>query len=180
MKKLLVIVVAMVLCSSAAFAQQKGDKYIGGTVGVNLQSINIESESATDFSFGFSLEYAEFLANRFKMGVGLGYAKTSGVHVLDMGVDVAYYVPLCEKLYYAPGLGIAAVYGLADSVSGTGMGVGFSVTLFNLEFKPKDNFSISVNLASLDYVWLNYAGYSIDALNFYFGLNPTVGFNYYF
>lgn len=180
MKKFLVIAVAMVFCSSAAFAQQKGDKYIGGAVGVNLQSVKIESETATDFSFGVNLEYAEFLANRFKMGAGLGYARTSGAHVLDVSVNAAYYVPLCEKLYYTPGVGISALYGIADSLSEKGYGVGFSASLFSLEFKPKEQFSISLNLVSLDYLWFSYCGYSIDALNFNFGLNPTVGFKYYF
>jgi hypothetical protein len=180
MKKFLVIVVAMVLCSSAAFAQQKGDKYIGGAVGVNLQSIKIESDSATDFSFGVNLEYAEFLANRFKVGVGFGYARTSGVHVLDVSANVAYYVPLCEKLYYTPSVGISALCGIADSVPETGYGVGFSASLFSLEFMPKEHFSISLNLVSLDYIWFRYYDYSFDALNFNFGLNPTVGFKYYF
>lgn len=180
MKKFLVIAVALMLCTSAAFAQNKGDKYIGGYIGVNHQNVSIDSASANDTSFGFHLEYGEFIANRVLLGANVGYAYDSETNAYTVTIGGAYYVPLCEKLYYTPGIGFGAAFGTSASISEVASGFGVSASLFSLEFKPTQHFSISASIVSLDYIWLTYGGYAINTLNFNFGLNPTVGFKYYF
>ena len=197
MKRFLVIVVAMVLCTSAAFAQNKGDKYIGGYAGINLQSTFISSGKYNNISqktyitsYGIKFEYAEFIANHVKLGVNLGYANTSNTYTYTVTIDGAYYIPICEKLYYTPGIELGAVFaqkngtvitsGMNVEVNIYARGIGVTANIFTLEFKPTEHFGISASLVSLDYIWLTYTGNSSNTINFNFGINPTVGFKYYF
>ena len=56
-------------------------------------------------------------------------------------------------------------------------GVGVGLQLFSMEFRPTKHFGFTANLASLNFVALASAG---SALTFNLGVNPTVGFKYYF
>lgn len=184
MKRFLVIAVALMLCTSAAFAQNKGDRYVGGYAGINLQSTFTESVKTRSISYDFKFEYAEFIANHVKLGVNFGYANANSTHAYTITIDGAYYIPLCEKLYYTPGVEFGTVFGQKNMgdvfYDINARGIGVRANIFTLEFKPTKHFGISTSIVSLDYIWLTYRDYSSNTLNFNFGINPTVGFKYYF
>ncbi len=178
MKKFLVILVAMTLCSSAAFAQNKGDKYIGGYTGVAIQSVGIEGENATAAGFAIEPEFGYFVANRLKIGASVGYSISSGTHTFTLCPTIAYYIPLCDGLYYTPGLEVGLVIGSSEGF--TMPGVGLAAHLFTLEFRPTEHFGFSANLVSLDMAVLTKSGITASAVDFNLCVNPTVGFKYYF
>ena len=178
MKKFLVIVVAMVLCSTAAFAQQKGDKYIGGSAGVVVQSLGIDGESAAAAGFGIQPEFGYFVADRLKVGASLGYGIDSGIHTFTFMPNISYYARLCDGLYYTPGIELGLALGASDGYVLPGFGL--AAHLFTLEFRPTEHFGFSANLLSLNFVALTSGGATASMVNFNLGMNPTVGFKYYF
>ena len=178
MKKFLVIVVAMVLCSSAAFAQQKGDKYIGGSAGVVIQSIGIDGDSAVAAGFGIQPEFGYFVADKLKLGVSLGYGIDSGMHTFTLMPNISYYARLCDGLYYTPGLELGFAMGASEGFVVPGFGL--SAHLFTLEFRPSEHFGFSANLLSLNFVALTSGGATVSVVDFNLGMSPTVGFKYYF
>ena len=178
MKNFLVIVVAMVLCTSAAFAQNKGDKYIGGYAGVQFQSVSLEGDSVTDAGFQIQPEFGYFVADRLKIGASVGYGITSGVHALTLAPNISYYAPLCKGLYYTPGIELGLAVGFTEGYAVPGFG--FSAHLLTLEFRPTKHFGFSANLFSLTYIGLTSDGLLLNTVSFNVGLNPSVGFKYYF
>ena len=57
MKKLLFPVLALMLCIPPLSAQNKGDKYVGGIIGITTTSISIDGSSASQTTFGFAPEF---------------------------------------------------------------------------------------------------------------------------
>ena len=178
MKKFLVIAVALMLCTSAAFAQNKGDKYIGGYAGVALQSTSIEGESSAAAAFAIQPEFGYFVADRLKIGASIGYGLESGINILTVAPNLSYYARLCDGLYYTPGVELGLVVGFAQGYTMPGFGV--SANLGTLEFRPTEHFGFSANLFSLSVVAMSIDGFTSSAVNVNFGVNPSVGFKYYF
>ncbi len=178
MKRFLVIVVAMVLCTSAAFAQNKGDKYIGGYAGVALQNVSIDGESATGVSFAIRPEFGYFVADRLKIGASVAYGIESGINILTIEPNISYYARLCDGLYYTPGIDLGLALGFAEGY--TFPGFGFSANLGTLEFRPTEHFGFSANLFSLTFVVMSMEGITGSAVNVNLGVTPSVGFKYYF
>lgn len=178
MKKFLVMVVAMVLCSTATFAQQKGDMYIGGSAGVSIQAIGSGEDSFILPGFGLQPEFGYFVTNRLKVGASLGYAFESGLHVFTMMPNISYYARLCDGLYYTPGLEFGLALGSLDGY--TIPGVGLSLHLFTLEFRPTEHFGFSANLLSLNFIALTSEGETSSVVDFNLGMTPSIGLKYYF
>ena len=178
MKRFLVIVVAMVLCTSAAFAQNKGDKYIGGYAGVALQNMSIDGESATGVSFAIQPEFGYFVVDRLKIGASIGYGLESGINVLTVAPNLSYYARLCDGLYYTPGVEVGLALGFAEGY--TLPGFGFVANLGTLEFRPTEHFGFSANLFSLSFVTMSLEDINTSVVNINFGLSSSVGFKYYF
>lgn len=178
MKKFLVIAVALMLCTSAAFAQNKGDKYIGGYAGVALQTMTIDGESATGASFAIQPEFGYFVADRLKIGASIGYAIESGTNALTITPNISYYARLCDGLYYTPGVELGLVVGFAEGYTMPGFGV--SANLGTLEFRPTEHFGFSANLFSLTFVVMSMEDIAGSTVNVNLGVTPSVGFKYYF
>ncbi len=179
MKKLLIVLVALLCCSATTFAQNKGDKYLGGYAGMVFQGVaSIDGETATAASLAIQPEFGYFVADRLKIGVSLGYGISAGTHSLTVCPNISYYLPLCDGLYYAPGIEFGFALAVADGF--TMPGVGFAAHFFTLEFRPSEHFGFSANLLSLNVMSLSKWGVTGSAAELNIGVNPTIGFKYYF
>jgi len=190
MKKLIICGLAFLAISAQSVsAQNKGDKFVGGMLGVGVSSsFYLNNTPSTAISCNVAPEFGFFVANRFKIGGVVDYSLSISEgnlisHCLTVGPNLSYYVRLCDKFYYTPSFEICFLYAHAYknhiSVDGFGFGLGLSVVGF--EFRPTSHFGMSVNLLSVDYVY-EYVDrdYSANNLTFKLGVNPTVGVKYYF
>ena len=183
MKKFLICIVA--LCADFNLsAQNKGEKYVGGNVGIATTSLIIDGDSASAIKFAIAPEFGYFVADKFKVGVLLGYGIESETHTLEIMPNIEYYVRLCDGLYYTPGLGFGFVAGFSEGMAMPGFGL--SLSLGSFEFRPTPKFGLSVGLLSLSYVYMTYKddyyGFKLNTngVNFNLGINPSVGLKYYF
>ena len=168
MKRLLIAAALLILGCSVASAQQKGDKYFGGTAGFAIQA-----GDGVGAALGIQPEFGEFVADNWRLGVSVSYT-LNGLHMFTLAPNFAYYARLCDGLYYTPGLEAGLVVAASGGVY---PGVGVTLHMFSLEFRPTEHFGFTANLASLNFVAIANAG---SALSFNLGVNPTVGFKYYF
>ena len=170
MKRLLIAAALLIMGIGAASAQQKGDKYFGGMAGFAIQA----GDGGVGAGVMLQPEFGGFVADKCRLGVSIGYAISGGIHSLTACPNFAYYVRLCDNVYYTPG--IEAGFAMAIS-GGAYPGLGVGLHLFSMEFRPTKHFGFTANLASLNFVALASAG---STLQFNLGVNPTVGFKYYF
>ena len=102
MKKLFsTLLTLLVISLSTVSAQQKGDIYVGGNLGFGVSSVILEGESATAAEFTVQPNVGYFVADKFMVGLGLGYSVTGGdgaTHILAVGPKLSYFVPICDKL----------------------------------------------------------------------------------
>jgi hypothetical protein len=183
MKKLLLSIVA--LCSVATLsAQVKGDKFIGGSLGISTTSLISSGESITGIGFNIAPEFGYFVADKLKVGAEISYGIEDSIHSIQILPNLAYYVRLCEGLYYTPELALGFVTSISDGIAMPGFGVGLSIGSF--EFRPVKNFGMSVNLLSFSYMYMSYKDnytnlrYGVSGVNFSLGVSPSIGLKYYF
>lgn len=145
MKKLLYLL----LCFSAMFtctavAQEKGDMYIGGNIGLDITS----ADGATTASFTIAPEYAYFITNNFRIGAELALSVAESTTTFVIEPTLAYYARLVDKLYYTPQLKIGG--GIVSS-NGYSTGIfAFGLDLFALEYMPSSKVGISLSLVNLN------------------------------
>ena len=168
MKRLLIAAALLIMGIGAASAQQKGDKYFGGMAGLAIQA-----GDGVGAALAIQPEFGGFVADNWRLGISVGYT-LNGLHMFTAAPNFAYYARLCDGLYYTPGLEAGFVVAASGGVY---PGVGVTLNMFSLEFRPTKHFGFTANLASLNFVALASAG---SALTFNLGVNPTVGFKYYF
>lgn len=183
MKKLFISIVALCAVFNLS-AQNKGEKYVGGNLGIATTSLIVDGESASAIKFAIVPEFGYFVADKFKVGVSLGYGIESETHTLEIMPNIEYYARICDGLYYTPGLGIGFVAGFSEGMAMPGFGL--SLSLGSFEFRPTPKFGMSVGLLSLSFVHMTYKddyyGFKLNSngVNFNLGINPSVGFKYYF
>lgn len=136
MKRLLFPALALMLCIPTLSAQSKGDKYVGGIIGITTTSISIEGSSASQTTFGFAPEFGYFASDRLRIGGSIGYQLTSSdgetTHGLTAGPSLAYYVRLCDRFYYTPQLAVGFAFASTDGTSGYGFDAGLSLGAFEI------------------------------------------------
>lgn len=183
MKKLLFCALFALASCQLAAAQNKGDMYVGGMIGVSTTSISSDGISSTMTKFNLAPEFGYFVADRLRISGSLNYGLSSSdgltTHTLIIGPSIAYYVKLCNNFYYTPEFGLGFAYGSTEGISGTGVALGFQFGAF--EFRPASHWGLSFNLLSLDYTYLSYdRNISSNGVGFQLGISPTVGLKYYF
>ena len=160
MKKLLFPALALMLCIPTLSAQSRGDKYVGGIIGITTTSISIDGSSASQTTFGFAPEFGYFASDRLRVGGSIGYQLISSdgetTHGLTAGPSLAYYVRLCDRFYYTPQLAVGFAFASTDGTSGYGFDAGLSLGAF--EIRPSAHIGLSVSLLTLDYSYLSYSG----------------------
>lgn len=169
MKRIFIVVVAILLGCSVVSAQQKGDKYFGGMTGIAIQA-----GDGVGAGFIIQPEFGGFVADKCKLGISAGYAISGGIHTITLTPNFSYYIRLCDNVYYTPG--IEAGFAMAAAEGAVAAGVGVGLQLFSMEFRPTKHFGFTANLVSLNFVGMEGAA----AINFDLGVNPTVGLKYYF
>ena len=179
MKKILCLAIAFVALSfSTANAQNRGDMYVGGILGVGVSSNIIEGESVTAASFTIAPEFGYFVTNRLKVGAAISYGISDSVHALTIGPNLSYYARLCDNLYYTPGVELCFAYGAYEGLSMPGFALG--IHMLSVEFRPTKHLGFTANMMSLNYVLLSKHSVNSNSVNFNLGINPTIGIKYYF
>lgn len=204
MKRAFISLAAIFCMAFSASAQQKGDQYLGVSLGYNTGKTTIKSEttilnkivreeatSRDGDNLGLSVEYGYFVANNLRVGGTLGYGFNDNgneTHSFHIAPNVAYYVRLADKFYYTPnftlGFGVEGSE-LADE-DFTMCGLVTELQPLAVEFRPTKRFAMSVSLCSLQYSFLS--GHiddlntDIDGSTLKFNLlgNAQVGFKLYF
>ena len=179
MKKFASLMVA-VLISVASFAQQQGDSYLSGMIGVSggtqkttlNEDRNLYSENQPlSSSFSIGVEYAYFIKNNLRTALclststssspttntSLGWLK-SKVFSVNINPNIAYHVRLTDNLYYTPEIGLSLEIGSVKtpidrntSYKLPGFEWGAYVHLLALEFKVTEKIAIGANICSLSY-----------------------------
>lgn len=183
MKKVLIFVLAIASFSMAS-AQNKGDKYVGGIIGVTTQSAIVKGNSANTTSFSIAPEFAFFVANRFRIGGSFNYTLGANegnlTHSVEFGPEIAYYARLCDKFYYVPSLFLGFAYTHVADISGVGFEVGLGLGSF--EFRPTKHFGLALNLLTFSYAYQHYNDWDANGstIGLRLGISPSVGVRYYF
>ncbi|MBR6757161.1 MAG: hypothetical protein IKM35_01605 [Bacteroidaceae bacterium] len=177
MKKIFCLLLCLVaLFTGNVVAQEKGDMYLGGSIGLDVSSVGDSGLSMSTVSFSFTPEYAYFVTNNFRIGAGLSLSVADEVTVFTIEPAFAYYVRLVDKLYYIPELKIGGGVMSSDGYS-TGV-FSLGVNLFALEFKPSAKVGLSLSLVNLSCMVL--PENELTAFNFNLISTPQFGFRYYF
>lgn len=183
MKKVLIFVLAIASFSMAS-AQNKGDKYVGGIIGVATQSVITSGTSVNTTSFSIAPEFAFFVANRFRIGGTFNYTLGANegnlTHSVEFGPEIAYYARLCDKFYYVPSLFFGFAYTHVADISGVGFEVGLGLGSF--EFRPTKHFGLALNLLTFSYAYQHYGDLDANgsSVGLRLGISPSVGVRYYF
>jgi hypothetical protein len=165
-----IAIAILTLTTFSVNAQEKGNKYISGNIGVGFMYLDGESAASFSITPGFSY----FITDKINVGVGLGYGYSNEVHTLLVMPQITYYHRIIDNLYYTPGLGIGGGLGANDGY--TAGAFTLSVNLAGLEYKPTEKLGISLSLVNLNYTYVS----GSNGVGFNFLSSPSVGFNYYF
>lgn len=162
------------LSVSTANAQKKGDMYAGGNIKVTLSTSGSNGYMSTGTYFSIAPEFAGFIADKVKIGGEISYEVSSKAHVVGIAPNVAYYLPIVEKLYYTPQLSLGGAFGV---YSGYTAGI-FTMTLGigSFEYKPIEKLGVSISLVNMSYYLID----KTNSLNLNLFSSPTIGFHYYF
>lgn len=192
MKKI-ILTLAACIAAVSAFAQEKGQFSVGGMVGLSFNAATSKSDNGSvitkfndsELTLSLTPEVCYFLEDNIKVGAKLGFVTGSGYNSLTVCPMAGYYLPLADKLYYAPEVsaGIHANFGSNMSSSA---GFLFNLAIGNFEYRVLERLALSVNVLSFN---LNTSGYknSINGMDIkhstvttglHFG-SPSVGVLFY-
>ncbi len=204
-------------------AQQKGDMYISGSLSLSggstsasasVQGTRTTVREPSAFSFQIIPEYGIFVMDRLQVNIGVGYSLTRSepnkhstdsenyydyTNLFVISPGVSYYVPVCDKLYYTPGLSLGVGFGNEKSQLKSDLieknpltSFGISLSFLEFEFRPCSHLGISLSAGELNYTYLHSTykevdngetvKYSSNSNSVSFGLNlgAKIGFKYYF
>lgn len=184
MKKLLCFALFAIASCQLVSAQNKGEMYVGGILGVSTSSFGADDTKISETHFRIAPEFGYFVRDNLRVGGLLGYsiAPLEGrtTHTLTIGPNVAYYVKLCDRIYYVPEVGLGFAYASFDGASGVGLASEFKFGAF--EYRHSEKWSLSLNLMSLDYTTLSFSGENATSndVTFQLGISPTIGIKFYF
>ena len=193
MKKIIVSVLALFAFATTLSAQNKGDMYLGGHLGITTTSITINSIGQNTTQFSLSPEYGYFVAKNFRIGASLSYELTTNgvmmsegnstaLHSISITPNIAYYIRIMNSFYYTPSFEIGFVCGIAGGKALPGFGLGLALGSF--EFRPSTKFGLSLNILSFNYNMMSYkeegVKFSVNGVNFSLGMTPSIGLKYYF
>lgn len=174
MKKL-VLLIGIVIFSINVFAQNKGEKYLSTTLSgcMGTQTLKYIGpgylheyvySQPLDFSVSATGEFAYFSADHFRLGFALGIPYYSSPVSEHNGVwyytrmlgafvnpNIAYYIPLGERAFYTPEIGVKLEMGHYSSKSETFDFNDYFYTQFSVylnilafEFRVNEKFAISI------------------------------------
>ena len=184
MKKIIVSLLAIFAVATLS-AQNKGDMYAAGHLGISTASTSVGSQGYNSTQFSLTPEFGYFIAKNFRIGASFTYALSTATystseHIIAIKPNLAYYIRIMNSFYYTPSLDLGFVCSIADQ--GTSPGFAFGLSLGSFEFRPTTKFGIAVNLLTFEYNMMKQKGVKekINAINFRLGVSPTLGLKYYF
>lgn len=180
-----IAIVCTLLCFlgvTALNAQNQGDMYISGSIGMAGNSTKVTAENTTvkspgGFQMSITPQFGYFIIDNLELHLGLGYSfqkepdvsdpdykssTNTGMFVINPGIS--YYVPIVEnKFFYAPGLDLGVGFGSQNYKTETSKEKLFGVTnfyislsLLSFEYRPVHNFGISFRAGDLTYSLMQY------------------------
>ena len=175
MKKFTILLIAAIgAFATTVHAQEKGDFYLGGTLGLGVSSSGSNGYMHTSTAFNIAPEVGFFVIDNLKLGAKLEYAVSSSRHTFTFAPNASYYLPIVDKLYYTPQLSIGGGFGV---LSGNTQGVfDLSLNMLALEYKATDNIALSMSLVDLNYRMIG----DSNNVDFHLFNTPSVGVRYYF
>ena len=177
MKNFTILLIAAIgAFATTVNAQEKGDFYLGGTLGLGVSSSGSNGYMHTSTEFNIAPEVGFFVIDNLKLGAKLEYAVSSSRHTFTFAPNASYYLPIVDKLYYTPQLSIGGGMGIENGGYVDGVFC-VSFNLLSLEYKATKNFALSMNLVDIDYCMI--AGH-YDSVYFHLLNRPSVGVRYYF
>ena len=204
MKTILSILLISFVSITTALAQQQGSQCVTLAGGFSYTRNSNTEETPDVLSFEISPDYGYFIHNKIKIGLGLSFGyqtqKIPGqgdlkTKLFGAGPTLSIYFPIGEKFFITPNLSFALVFGnnTLNSISSSPLNYdsqdlkGFAGGLYPLqiEFRPKENFGIAVSMVSITLSHLEEDTTSkikaeINQQTFDIGLNPSIGFCFYF
>lgn len=184
MKRILCCALFAIASCTIASAQERGEMYIGGILGVSTHSFNGDDTSISDTYFRLAPEFGIFVRDNLRVGGKIDYSLAPLIgrttHTVAIGPNIAYYLRICDRIYYVPEVGLGFAYASYDKMSGVGLVSEFRLGAF--EYRHSEKWSFSLNLMSLDYTTLSFSKEKITSneVNFHLGISPTVGVKFYF
>lgn len=173
-KSLLLLATILTLLTSTSYAQKRGEAYTGGNLKFALSSSGSNGYMNTGTYFGIAPEFGYFVTDRVKIGAEISYEVSSNAHVVALIPNIAYYLPIFEKLYYTPQLNIGGGVGI---YSGYEAGIfTIALDLATFEYRPIEKLGISISLINLNYNLID----KTKSFNFNVLYSPSIGFHYYF
>lgn len=174
MKKTLLTTIAM-LALTSAFAQQKGDISLNGSIGYDItnsatKNDNLIIKQKGDRNFRFTAGADYFIIDNLSVGLDLSYdlgmnPKTIGDDTLfsKTGIfaiipNVSYHIKLCDRLYYTPEFEIGIGFGENSEPINASQRIKSGFTVFSMalnpakiEFRPIDNLGLTLSFGSVRY-----------------------------
>ncbi len=213
MKKLFCIVAVSMMMVPALKAQNQGSMYVGGRFGIDVGTASTtlkagnetitEKDSSIPNTFTISPEFGYFVMDNWEVNANLKYGissfiqkkNSSGTHEFTFGVGTNYHIQLCDRISYAPGIGLdfglQNRYSKVDSgsvkvrESDTGFLFGMDFQLARFNFRLNDHFALDLNVLGMKYGLASYGGndeglsYTSNRNSFRFGTG-SLGLRYYF
>lgn len=193
--------------ATAAFAQQKGDMFVGTMLGVGIQksSVKYDNEKEEDdpiVTLNLEPGFHFFIADKFRLGLqmeltrqsqksddeGVDYTESMGT--LLVGPVASYYVQLADRFYLTPELGAYFAHvkhkeeegKYSEEVKLNGFALGLQPIKF--EFRATNRLAISAGLFNIGFTHLKVKDTGdVDVKNNAFalnlGINPSVGIHIY-
>lgn len=209
MKKMLIVGLLSILSGLVCLsAQEKGDMYLSGSLGMsggNSTSLSGGStvKSPGGFSVSITPQFGYFVMDNLEIHLGLGYSfqkdpsfgEESSTNISSFSIvpGINYYVGIVDgKFYYTPGLDFSVGFGGANYKSEAGKerlydatDISVTLSLLSFEYRPVDGFGISFRAGSAGYAYKNMkntSGTSMSSNSFSFGFNlsASLGFRCYF
>ena len=169
MRRFFLTSVAIIAISFCTHAQQKGEFYLGGNVGVDCAASAVAlsdgydtgSETTIQANVGLNFTIGYFLSDKWRIAAYYETnATASGTYIGaeevtptilaydSAGLGLAHYKEIADGFYYVPELKICKAWGEFD-VEGVTFpldGYSFNISLFQLEYRPTTHFATTVNL----------------------------------
>ena len=183
MKRFFISLLAIISVATLS-AQNRGEVFAGGSIGIGTTSFISSGKSMTDTNFNIAPEFGYFAINNLKIGASISYGLVSGEsrHTIQIMPNIAYHLLICDKFYYTPGIALGFMCNLSKDVSMPGFGLGLSLGSF--EFRPTPKLGFSINLLAFEYSIMTSryedVKLKISGVNFRLGSTPSIGVRYYF
>ena len=173
-----IAIVCTLLCFlgvTALSAQNQGDMYISGSIGMNGSSSKLTAGNTTvkspgGFQMSITPQFGIFVIENLEVHLGLGYQfsktpsdikteESTNTSMFTITPGINYYLPIVDgKFYYTPGLDLSVGFGGSNYKTETttnklsnNTSFGLSLALVSFEFRPVEYFGISFRAGDLTY-----------------------------